>query len=67
MQPFITFSDPSGSEVTINIRNIAYIVSVEANSYQVHFVNGGHLSLSTARGVSLLDYLQSLSLMPKAG
>ena len=67
MQPFITFSDPSGSEVTINIQQISYIVSVEANSYQVHFVNGGHLSLSTQRGVSLLEYLQSLTLMPKMG
>ena len=66
MRQFITFSDPSGSEVTINLQQISYIVSVEANSYQVHFVNGGHLSLSTARGISLLDYLQSLTLLPKA-
>jgi hypothetical protein len=65
MCPFITFSDPSGSEVTINIQQIAYIVSVEANTYQVHFVNGGHLSLSTQRGTSLLDYVQSLTLLPK--
>jgi hypothetical protein len=63
MRPFITFSDPSGSEVTINIQQIAYIVSVEANTYQVHFANGGQLSLSTQRGTSLLDYLQSLTLL----
>jgi hypothetical protein len=66
MRPFITFSDPSGSVVTINVQQIAYIVTVESNSYQVHFVNGATLSLSTQRGVSLLEYLQSLTLEPKA-
>jgi hypothetical protein len=66
MQPFVTFADPSGSEVTINISQIAYIVSVEAQSYHVHFANGANLSLSTPHGVSLLDYLKSLRLEAKA-
>jgi hypothetical protein len=66
MRPFITFSDPSGSEVTINTQQIAYIVSVEARSYQVHFVNGANLNLSTPRGASLIEYLNSLTLQPKA-
>jgi hypothetical protein len=65
MRPFVKFSDPSGSEVTINVEQIAYIVTVESNSYQVHFVNGTNLSLSTQRGTSLLEYLQSLTLEPK--
>jgi hypothetical protein len=47
MRPFVKFSDPSGSEVTINVEQIAYIVTVESKSYQVHFVNGSSLSLST--------------------
>ena len=45
---------------------IAYIVTVESNSYQVHFINGCSLSLSTQRGISLLEYLKSLTLEPKA-
>ena len=65
MHPFVTFSDPSGSEVTINVAQIAYIVTVETTSYQVHFINGSSLSLSTQRGVSLLEYLKSLTLEPK--
>jgi hypothetical protein len=65
MHQFVKFSDPSGSEVTINIEQIAYIVSVEATSYQVHLINGGSLSLSTVRGNSLLEYLESLTLLPK--
>jgi hypothetical protein len=66
MRPFVKFSDPSGSEVTINVEQIAYIVTVEAHSYQVHFVNGSSLSLSTQRGTSLLEYLESFTLEPKA-
>lgn len=66
MRPFVTFSDPSGSEVTINIQQIAYIVTVGSSSYQVHFVNGANLSLSTQRGISLLEYLESLTLQPQA-
>ena len=65
MHQFVKFSDPSGSEVTINIEQISYIVSVEAGSYQVHFVNGSNLSLSTLRGTTLLEYLETVTLLPK--